>query len=644
MLTSMRNGLNSFLVLFLLGLLISSFAIWGIGDIFTSRSMSVATVGEKELTADRYLREFQSRLRGFQAQFGPEFDTDQAVSLGVHRLVLNEMIQRSSLDEEARLLGLAGSPTSVAKAIREMDVFHDPSGNFSNYSYEQALKSAGLSAQAFEKSMLDEHARAQLVDTVMTANPVPKALVDTLYTFRKEKRQAKILNIQTSDIGTIDEPDDAALQADFEQFKNYYMRPEYRNLQFLLIDPLNFSNEVEFSEDALLEAYDERINQYLIPETREVQLLVLDDEETANEIYARTQGGETLVEIARDLLDFTIEDITLGETDFYNLEIDYNEVAADRVFTVATGGTTAPTQTMFGWHVFQVTKINAATETRFADVRGELIAELSSIAGYDAVYEVVERIEDSIAAGNDMDTVLEETGLSAINIPEIDRNGLNKDGSLTADAEKILPFLATGFSALPGDELILQSYGEAGYYLVQVNNVVEPELKPYEEVAGEVRTRWYNNERIRRAGVLANETLIAAQNGKSLDELAQNFNASVIETDILQRDQARGNLEITRPVFDLIFSLNKGEVDMERSSTNDGYLLIQVSTVVAGIPNEDDIAYQELKQTLSAEISQGLIVEYQKAVAESLGITVNDQLLEDLFNGGVVGSNIPGQF
>ena len=430
----------------------------------------------------------------------------------------------------------------------------------------------------------------------------------------------------------------------YEQYSNSFMRPEYRDLQILVLDPINFTSEVEFSEEALHEAYEERIGQYSTPETRDVQLLVLDDEATANEVYTRTQNGETLLEIARDLFDYSIEDITLDETDHYTLELDYNEVAAERVFELDLGGVTKPTQTMFGWHVFQVNNINAGLDVSFAEVRDELITELSSIAGYDAVYELVDRIEDSLAAGSDMETILDTTGLSTINLNAINRNGLDRNGTLSPDAEKSLPFLATGFTSLPGDELIMESFGDAGFYLVQVNNVIEPELKPYEEVEDEVRNRWYNAERIRRAGELANETLLAANAGKSLEELSQNFSSSVIETNLLQRDMSRGNLEIARPIFDLIFSMDNGSFDMERSSTNDGYVLIQVTSVTPGVPDQNDPAYQALEQSLSAEISQGLIVEYQKSVAASLGIEINHQLLEDLFTGGLIRGNIPGQF
>lgn len=644
MLSTLRGSLNSFFVLLLLGLLISSFAIWGIGDIFTSRSLAVATVGEKEIKAENFMKEFQSRVQSYQAQFGPEFDTQQALSLGVQHMVLGEMISRTTLDEEARIMGLVGAPEKVIEAIHGMDVFKDASGEFSRFNYDQILQGAGLDAQTFENSLLVEHARSQLVETVMAQNPVPNALVDTLYTFRKEKRQANILHIQTSDVASLNEPSETDLSDYYDQHQNYFMYPEYRELEYIVLNPADFAGEIEFSEEELLAAYDERSLQYSTLETRDLNILVLDDEETANNIYARTQAGETLGQVALDVLGYGADDISIGENDYYTIEVDYSEIAAERVFATEQGGVTEPIQTLFGWQMFEVANINPEIIVQFDDVRDEIIEELSAIAGYDAVYDIVEKIEDSIAAGYDMAGVIEETGVDSIVLEPIDRGGLNKEGNLSADAEKILSFLPTGFNALPGDELTVEAFGDGGFYIVEVKNIIEPELKEFASVKNEVQARWYGNQRMRLAAELANQSLLAARGGQSLEELATGFRADVFETSILQRDQSLGNLEISRPVFDLIFSMNEGDVAMEKSSTDDGYLLVQLTLQSPGIPNADDEGYKELAAELSRELANDLIVQYQKAVADNLGVEINEQLVHDLFSPDGVFQNIPGQF
>ena len=55
MLTWLRSKTGSLMVKGLLGLLVASFAVWGIGDIFTTGGPgAVATVGDTEVPGERY--------------------------------------------------------------------------------------------------------------------------------------------------------------------------------------------------------------------------------------------------------------------------------------------------------------------------------------------------------------------------------------------------------------------------------------------------------------------------------------------------------------------------------------------------------------------------------------------------------------
>ena len=76
MLDLMRRGVKTWVAKILLGLLILSFAVWGIGDIFLGSAHStVGAVGETEVDADRYAR----MIRRQQVQM--TMQRRQAVSL-----------------------------------------------------------------------------------------------------------------------------------------------------------------------------------------------------------------------------------------------------------------------------------------------------------------------------------------------------------------------------------------------------------------------------------------------------------------------------------------------------------------------------------------------------------------------------------
>ena len=82
MLQSMRKMVKSWVAKTLIALLVLSFAAWGIGDIFISRSQGVvASVGDREVDPYTFANAFYARLEQI-AQGGQEFDVAEAIDAG----------------------------------------------------------------------------------------------------------------------------------------------------------------------------------------------------------------------------------------------------------------------------------------------------------------------------------------------------------------------------------------------------------------------------------------------------------------------------------------------------------------------------------------------------------------------------------
>jgi peptidyl-prolyl cis-trans isomerase D len=630
MLRTLRGGLNSFFVIFLLGLLIASFAIWGIGDIFRGNTSVVAQVGSTEITASEFLRTFQNRVQTYQAQFGTGFDTQQAIAFGLHRQVLDEMIRTTTLDEEARDMGLLGSTAAVVELIQDMDAFKDPLGEFSRFNYDNRLAGVGLTSQAYENSLRLELARMQLIDGIMASTPVPPSLVETLYSFRKERRQAEILSLTASSLSVGSEPDEATLLAFHDQNTAMFTQPEYRDLSILELNPAALAEEMEITEDQIREAYELAVDQYQTPETRSIQVLVVDDQETAQAIFERVSAGEAFGAVAFDVSGFSEDDISLGDLDYFTVETDYNDIAAERIFALNTGEITVPTQTLFGWHVFAVTAIQPATARSLDEVRNELVTQISSNRGLDRVYDLVATIEDELAAGADMEGLQDITQLPVLRIPAVSYQGLAPSGVPAPGALERLDLIHEGFGKLADDELDLLETPDGGYYLVQVNAIIAPAVKPYEDVRAEVRAGWVQQELTRLAAEQAQEALESAEAGISLDELAQRYGGVTVTTDLLPRDAAQTSGQVSPAVARLMFSLNQGGVDMERAATGDGYLIVMVTNIVPGIADTSSEEFMALTARIASEIQNDLLVQYQIAVQASLGIEVNNTLIDQM--------------
>lgn len=627
MLKSIRKGLNSFAVLLLMGLLIASFAIWGIGDIFTSRGLAVAQVGQTQILAADFLRQFQNRVRALANQLGGEFDTQQAIALGLHRTVLVDMIQKATLDEEARILGIRGTDKQVATLIREMDAFEGILGGFDKGAYEAALYQVGLTPQQFEKEVRKDIARLQLLKALDVAVPQPGLYARTIYAFRKEQRRAKVLTIPASSVSGLEVPGEAALLEYHETNYRDFMTPEYRDVSYMVLSPADFAGEMELNEEELREEYQRRIYQYETPDLRGVELVSFQEESIARKFAAGFAGGADFALLAEELTGFTAGELVLGELSYYDIEEDFSELAAERVFGTPVNSITAPIQTLFGWNVFRVTKIQEGTAQSFEEVRGALIAEVAQERGLDAMYDMTGRVDDEIAGGAPLENVAEVTGIELVRVPRVTRDGLNAEGKLVAGLAH-QPIFLQAFEGDSFTDLELFETEDGGFYLVQVNEIFEPRRKPFEEVRDEVRRRWYAEARQRIAGENANAALTAIEGGQDFADIATKYGGTVFTTPLLARDNIRSQEGVSSSVGRLIFVLEDGGVDMERAVTGDGYVVVQVVEIIAGDHSRSSADLAELAAAMQDELSADLLGLYQAAVQNDMSFSINQSLID----------------
>ncbi|WP_298261503.1 SurA N-terminal domain-containing protein, partial [Bradyrhizobium sp.] len=122
------NWLGKIIMAIVMGVLIVSFGIWGIADIFRGFGQSsLAKVGHTEISTEQFRRIFTDRLQQIGRQFHRPLSNEQARALGIDRQVLQQTIAETTLDEEAKRLGLGQSNEETLKMIMD-----DPSFKGSN--------------------------------------------------------------------------------------------------------------------------------------------------------------------------------------------------------------------------------------------------------------------------------------------------------------------------------------------------------------------------------------------------------------------------------------------------------------------------------------------------------------------------------
>src|SRR5262245_40902425 len=131
MLDKMRGAAKSWVAKLLMGLLVMSFGVWGIADVFTFRPGSaLATVGDQDISGQAFTDTYRNWLQDYQRKTGQPITPEQARLLGLDRALLNDMIRTAALDSEASKMKLKVSDQQLVESIQANSLFHNSQGQF----------------------------------------------------------------------------------------------------------------------------------------------------------------------------------------------------------------------------------------------------------------------------------------------------------------------------------------------------------------------------------------------------------------------------------------------------------------------------------------------------------------------------------
>ena len=221
-----------------MGFLILSFAIWGIGDIFRGfGANSVAKIGGTELTIEQFRPFYTDKLPQLGQQPRRPISPDQARGLGLDQRFLGQMLAEAALDEEARKLRLGLSDKTIAERIMTDANFKGLNGQFDRGRFEQIIRNAGYSEQRYVAEQRKVLLRRQIAQSVSGELPVPKTMVEAVNRYQNERRTIEFAQLAAPQAGNIPDPAAEELAKYFDERKVTFRAPEYRKVTLLSLTP-----------------------------------------------------------------------------------------------------------------------------------------------------------------------------------------------------------------------------------------------------------------------------------------------------------------------------------------------------------------------------------------------------------------------
>jgi len=628
MLDAIRKHASGWVVKIFLGVLILSFGIWGIADIFRgARDPVIAKVGEVEITASQFQQEFRLTLQRLQAALGTQMDAERARQLGLADTTLQQMIGRAVMDQKISSLGLVISDPVIRQEIVTNPAFRGRGGEFDRLVFEQRLRAAGLNEAYFVAETRRDIGRDILLGSLSGAGPAPKAMADIVYRHREEKRVAEIIVFPYDAVSLPADPDEATLAAYHQAEAQRFSAPEYRGFTLAILKATDLAKDIEIIEAEIKEEYEARLDEFSFPEKRRLEQAVYPDEATAKAAHARLAGGADFAVVARETLGRKPEELALGELTREDLP---EEISAP-AFALASGSISQPIQSAFGWHIMRVLGVAPARRLGYDEARAQLTDEMKLRRAGDNAASLANRIEDMLAGGNKLDEIARRLGLRLEAVAAVDVDGRDPNGREIAIVTGEKPLIEAIFSTPEGAETRLVETVDGGFVVGRIDKIVPATLRPLAAIRNDVLDAWRADQRRIGAEKQANDAKAAIEGGQAPVDVAKRMGRDFKTTAALRRGGPTGDTMISSALAGRVFGLSIGGVAIDATATQDGAVVARLKEIVPADPAGDAAGVERLSRALAEAINADVLNQYQQALRMEIGVQVNAQVFERMF-------------
>ena len=493
MLQAIRSRAGSYVVKGLFALLILTFGIWGIGDIFRTRGADtvVATVGDQSIRAEELQTALRRALEQLSARFGNAIDLQQAKQLGLVDQTLGQLIDRSLIDQEAARLKLDISDDLIRNVITANPSFRGSDGRFDRSVFGAVLAANNLTEDQYVALLRHDIPRNDLLHAVTAGAAAPQPMVDLLYQYRNEKRTADIVALPTAGAPDVGQPNEGELKAFYEKHPDLFRAPEYRGFTLVSLDPSDIAKDIEIPEAKLKEEYDQRQDELQIPERRDVEQILAPSEEKAKEAEAALAAGKDWREVATTIAGQNSDTIDLGLMRREEMPSALGEVA----FELPLNKPSEPVKTPLGWHILRVVKIEPPVTQTFDEAKPKLEADLAHQEAVDRIYKVANKVDDALAGGATLGDAAAKFGLKTTTVEAVDtgdHDPQDKPVTLPASASDVLKL---AFATDQGQTSRVTETPDGAIFALHVDKVIPSQVKPLDEVKDKAVAAWQTERR-----------------------------------------------------------------------------------------------------------------------------------------------------
>lgn len=599
MLQAIRDKVTGWIAYGIIFLISVPFALWGVNSYLGGGEVApAATVNGEEITVreleQAYALYRQRLARLFGGTIPQAFGSEEALRQQVREQLIEEYALRQYIDERRYRIADA----DLNQMIRGRQEFQRD-GQFDSSLYQAQVRSLGMTPVGFEENLRTSAAVQQfqqgLQATAFTL-PSTKQKFDSL---RNQTRKLRMLTYRV-DAEQI-EIGEQEIEAYYESQAERYMTPEQVKIDYIELSLDSVKQGIEVPEADVFARYEANRAAYTAPEVRTASHILIksgdeDQEqqglEKITEIRNRIVAGESFADLAREYSEdpgSASDGGNLGEIETGVMVPSFENA----LFSMQVDELSEPVKTRFGWHLIKLHEIKGGETRAFESMRSELEDEIKTELAENQIYDLVEGVANlAYEQPDSLAPAAEQLGLQLRSSDWFSR--VSGDGIAAEPQVRQQAFASEVLQQGLNSEGI--ELGSERIVFLRVNEHRDAQQQSLEEVRETViqdLRRVRTNELANAAGSAGLDELEA---GKSLQLLAEEWNAQVEDLGFVGRNQA----EIDAAIRNRAFGMGKpdqGPLFNGLALGNGEYVIVELSAVQS---NEDASDEQSLNGLTAA--------------------------------------------
>ncbi|MEP1930453.1 MAG: SurA N-terminal domain-containing protein [Roseibium sp.] len=617
MLDALRKGAGTWIAKLFIGLLIFSFAAWGVTDFLQGFGQNTAAkVGDSEVSLFEFDRTYRQELNRIGQQIGRPLTPQEGAQLGLVQQALGQLVGEAAMNNASAGLKLGISDARLANIIQSDPSFQGATGRYDRGRLQQLLQSNGYREDEYVVQRRHIAERSQLSEGIAGGMKAPVSYLEALSAFQSETRSVDYLLITADQIGDIADPADDVLASYYDDNTANFRAPEYREIKYVTLTPTSLARPGDVTDADARAEYDRAKDNFFEPERRKVRQMSFPSQDDAETAAAELAGGKSFDDLMSDR-DLVSNDVSLGvmaRADFLD------EALGDAAFSLVEGETSGAVEGRFSTVILNVEELLPEQTTPFEQVKTQIVEDLAREQAEREILDLLDEIEDARAGGALLDEIGDRFNLT-VQAPQ----AFDSAGKSMSSTDVTLPEaegLVTGvFASDVGIENDVLQIEDRGFLWYDVTKVTPTRDRDLSEVKADVVTAWKADELGKRLDERAAEFLKQAETGAPLLAIASTKDLEVQKAADLTRSAP--NAVLGQDALSAIFEGPVGTTASVPSADGSGRIVLKVSetSVPAFDRNAPEVA--ALDGQISQQMRDSLIGQYITEQENLAGVEIN---------------------